>query len=101
MVALVASLGALAVLGLASAVPDWLDGADGFTDVQPGLLTIADDARGVATLGGGVSVSLYSDGLRIVRGDDLLLQTVISGSMLSAVEGRVTGSGDQTREEVT
>ncbi len=101
MVALVASLGALALLGLSTSVPDWLGGDDGFTDVQPRLLTNADHARGVATLGGGVSVSLYSDGLRIVRGDDLLLQTVISGSMLSAVEGRVAGSGEQTREEVT
>jgi hypothetical protein len=101
MVALVASLGALALLGLSSAVPTWLGGSHGFTDVQPGLLTIADDARGVATLGGGVTVSLYSDGLRIVRGDDLLLQTVISGSMLSAVEGTVSRSGEQASERVT
>jgi hypothetical protein len=100
MVALVASLGALTLLGLSTALPTWLGAPDGFADVQPGLLTIAEDAKGVATLGGGVSVSLYPDGLRIVRGDDLLLRTVVSGSMLSAVEGRVTGSGEQTREEV-
>jgi hypothetical protein len=101
MVALMASLGALALLGLVTNVPRWFGGPDGFEDVAPGLLVVGQDARGVATLGGGVTVSLYSDGLRVLRGDDLLLQSVVGGSMLSAMEGRATGSGDSTSEDVT
>lgn len=102
MVALVASLGALALLGLVTNVPRWLGHGEGFVDVAPGLLTVRPEAKGVATLGGGVTVSLYSDGLRISRGNDLLLQTVIGGSMLSAVEGSATtDAAGQTRERVT
>lgn len=101
MVALVASLGALALLGLATTVPGLIGRGDGFIDVAPGLLTVQPDAKGVATLGGGVSVSLYTDGLRITRDSSLLVQTVIGGSMLSAVKGRATTDGDHTREEVT
>jgi hypothetical protein len=100
MVALVASMSALALLGLYTHLPGWLGHDEGFVDVQPGLLTVAKDARGVATLGGGVTVSLYSDGMRIYRGHDLLLQSVIGGSLLSAVEGHVTGTGADTREHV-
>lgn len=102
MVALVASLAALALLGLATNVPGWLGRGEGFVDVPPGLLRVEDDARGVATLGGGVTVSLYSDGLRISRDSSLLLQTVIGGSMLSAVEGSATTDSDgHTQERVT
>jgi hypothetical protein len=100
MVALVASLAALSLLGLVSHVPQWLRGDNGFDNVTPGLLVVGRDARGVATLGGGVTVSLYSDGMRVMRGDDLLLQSVISGSMLSAVQGRVEGSGTKRQERI-
>lgn len=102
MVALVASLAALALLGLATSVPGWIGHEEGFVDVPPGLLKVEDDAKGVATLGGGVVVSLYSDGLRVSRDNTLLLQTVIGGSMLSAVEGSATTGGDgRTQERVT
>ena len=101
MVALVAALGALAQLGRATQQPGWVGRDAGFADVSPGLLRVAPDAKGVATLGGGVSVSLYADGLRIVRGQSLLTQTVIGGSMLSALEGRASGTGADTEEEVT
>ena len=101
MVALVASLGALALLGLSTQLPGWLGRDAGFVDVSPGLLRVAPDAKGVATLGGGVSVSLYADGLRILRGQSLLTQTVIGGSMLSALEGRSSGAGADTEEQVT
>jgi hypothetical protein len=102
MVALVVSLAALALLGLATNLPGWLGRGDGFTDVEPGLLTVAPDAKGVATLGGGLTVSLYSDGMRIRRGDDLLLQTVIGGSILSAVEGTArTDEDGRPTERVT
>lgn len=102
MVALVASLGALALLGLVTNLPGWLGHGEGFVDVAPGLLKVNAEAKGVATLGGGVTVSLYSDGLRINRETDLLLQTVIGGSMLSAVDGSATTSSDgRTQERVT
>ena len=102
MVALVVSLTALALLGLATTVPGWVSHGEGFVDVRPGLLTVEDDAKGVATLGGGVTVSLYSDGMRVSRDSSLLLQTVIGGSMLSAVEGSATTDADgHTQEKVT
>ena len=100
MVALVASLTALALLGLVTRVPHLLGRDGGFDDVEPGLLTVSQDAKGVATLGGGVSVSLYDDGLRLTRGSDLLLQTVIGGAFLTAVDGEVAGSGEETDEDV-
>lgn len=102
MVALVASLCALALLGLVTSVPGWLGHDGGFVDVPPGLLKVAPDAKGVVTLGGGVSVTLYSDGLRITRDSTLLVKTVIGGSMLSAVQGRATTDDEgQTREHLT
>ena len=102
MVALVASLGALALLGLVTNLPGWLGHDEGFVDVAPGLLSVDPEARGVATLGGGVTVSLYTDGLRISRDNNLLLQTVIGGSMLSAVEGSARTDGDgRARERIT
>ncbi|WP_157598502.1 hypothetical protein [Phycicoccus sp. Root101] len=101
MVALVASLSALALLGLWTQLPGWLGRDAGVSDVSPGLLRVAPGAKGVATLGGGVTVSLYPDGMRIVRGQSLLTQTVIGGSMISAVEGRATGTGADTDEHVT
>jgi hypothetical protein len=100
MVALVVSLSALALLGLSARLPGWLGHDEGFDNVPPGLLTVAPAAKGVATLGGGVTVSMYSDGLRLYRGDDLLAQTVIGGSLLSAVLGTVEGAGQRTREHV-
>jgi hypothetical protein len=102
MVALVASLTALALLGLATSLPGWIGRGEGFVDVPPGLLKVEDDAKGVATLGGGVTVSLYSDGMRVGRDSSILLQTVIGGSMLSAVEGSATtGADGHTQERVT
>lgn len=100
MLAFVASLSALALLGLSARLPGWLGRDEGFDNVPPGLLTVAPAAKGVATLGGGVTVSMYSDGMRLYRGDDLLAQTVIGGSLLSAVLGSVEGSGRHTREHV-
>ena len=101
MVALVVSLTALALLGLSTHLPGWLGRDAGISDIEPGLLTVARTATGVVTLGGGVSVSLYSDGLRVMRGDDLLLQTVIRGSLLSAVQGHAETADTKSDETVT
>jgi hypothetical protein len=100
MVALVTSLAALALLGVATRAPAWFGQDQGVDNVPPGLLTVMPSARGVATLGGGVSVSLYPDGMRITRGTDLLLQTVVGGSVLSGVVGRVSVAGTDVSETV-
>ena len=100
MVALVTSLTALALLGLVTHAPAWFGHDEGVGNVPPGLLTVLPNARGVATLGGGVSVSLYPDGMRITRGNDLLLQTVVGGSVLSGVVGQVSVNGTDVRETV-
>lgn len=100
MVALVLSLAALAALGLSSWVPAWLGRDSRMADVAPGMLTVDPEARGIATLGGGVTAALYDSGLRISHDDDILAETVIRGSLVSAVVGQVSGSGEQTLERV-
>ncbi len=100
MVALVLSLAALAVLGLSSWVPGWLGRDSGMADVEPGMLQIDPQARGIATLGGGVTASLYDSGLRLSHDDDILTETVLRGSFVSAVLGSVEGAGNSTTEHV-
>jgi hypothetical protein len=101
MVALVLSLTALAALGLSTWVPARLGHDSGMADVGPGLLQIDPGARGIATLGGGVTAALYDSGLRISHEDDILTETVIRGSLVSAVVGRVSGTADDPVEEVS
>lgn len=100
MVAFVLSLSALAVLGLVTRLPGWVGADEGIENVEPGLLLVEERARGVATLGGGVTAAMYSSGLRISRGNDILLESVISGSLASAVFGSATGYGEDTSEQV-
>jgi hypothetical protein len=100
MVALVLSLSALGLLGLSSWVPVWLGRDSGMADVPPGMLVVEPQARGIATLGGGVTAALYESGLRISHDDDILSETVIRGSVVSAVFGSVSGEGRETREQV-
>ena len=100
MLALVLSLSALAALGLSSWVPGWLGRDSGMADVEPGMLRIDEQARGIATLGGGVTASLYDSGLRLSHGDDILSETVLRGSLVSAVVGTVEGSGNDTTEKI-
>lgn len=88
--ALVVSLVALAALGVTGRLPGWLGRDAGLADVPPGLLTVDDRAKGIATLGGGITVSLYESGLRLSSGDSILAETVIQGGLVSAVEGRLT-----------
>jgi hypothetical protein len=100
MVALVLSLTALAALGLSSWVPGWLGRDSGMADVEPGMLQIDPQARGIATLGGGVTASLYDSGLRLSHDDDILTETVLRGSFVSAVLGSVEGTGNGTSEHI-
>jgi len=100
MVALVASLCALALLGFSSWVPDWLGRDSRIADVGPGMLVVEPDARGVATLGGGVTAALYESGLRVSHENDILIESVNRGSLVSAVVGRLEGEGAAATERV-
>lgn len=94
------SLAALAALGLSSWVPSWFGHDSGMADVEPGMLHVDPQARGIATLGGGVTASLYESGLRLSHDDDILTETVLRGSFVSAVLGSVEGAGNGTSEHI-
>jgi hypothetical protein len=104
MVALVLSLGAALALGLSSWVPRVLARDSGIVDIEPGLLEVAQTARGVQSLDAGLSVSLYDRGFRLARSSTVLADTVTRGAPVTAVIGRVgegAGPGDEPRESVT
>lgn len=101
MVALVVSLTAALALGLTSWVPRVLERDIGVGDVEPGLLEVAQDARGVQSLGAGLSVALYDSGFRLARGSTVLADTVTRGAPVTAVLGSLGRSGGHPREHVT
>lgn len=94
MLALVASLAGAALIAAISWVPPLIGKDSGVRAVTPGLLTVADGAAGVITLGDGRAVSLSSSGLQITDGTDILYRTVRSGSPVSALKGSVEGAGE-------
>jgi hypothetical protein len=100
MVALVVSLGAALLLGLSSWVPAAISGDVGVVDVEPGLFEVGQDARGVQSLGEGLSVTLYDRGFRLSRGTTVLADTVTGGSPVIAVDGRVTTVDGRQQEHV-
>jgi hypothetical protein len=100
MVALVVSLSAALVLGLTSWVPRLLARDIGITDVEPGLLQVAQDAFGVQSLGAGLTVTLYDRGFRLSRGSTVLADTVTKGAPVVAMIGSVDRSGEHPRERV-
>ena len=101
MVALVVSLVAALSLGLTSWVPRILERDIGVADVAPGLLEVAQDARGVQSLGAGLSVALYDSGFRLARGSTVLADTVTRGAPVTAVMGTLDQVNGHPREEVT
>ncbi|GAA4411101.1 hypothetical protein GCM10023168_31540 [Fodinibacter luteus] len=101
MVALVVSLAAALVLGLTSWVPKVLARDIGVADVEPGLLEVAQGARGVQSLGAGLSVALYDSGFRLSRGSTVLADTVTRGAPVTAVRGSLGEVDDHPREEVS
>jgi hypothetical protein len=101
MVALVLSLSAALALGLSSWVPRALARDIGIVDVEPGLLQVAQDARGVQSLGAQLSVTLYDSGFRLSRGSTVLADTVTRGSPVSAVVGTLREVSGHPREVVT
>ena len=101
MVALVVSLLAALSLGLTSWVPRVLERDIGVADVAPGLLEVAQDARGVQSLGAGLSVALYDSGFRLARGSTVLADTVTRGAPVTAVMGSLDEVNGHPREQVT
>ena len=101
MVALVVSLTAALGLGLTSWVPALLERDIGVADVEPGLLQVAQGARGVQSLGAGLSVTLYDSGFRLVRGSTVLADTVTRGAPVTAVTGALSEVSGHPREEIT
>jgi hypothetical protein len=101
MVALVLSCVAALGLGLTSWVPKALDRDVGIADVEPGLLEVAQGARGVQSLGAGLSVTLYDSGFRLSRDSVVLADTVTRGAPVTAVMGELVETGERDREVVT
>lgn len=101
MVALVLSLTAALGLGLTTWLPQALARDIGIADIEPGLLEVAQGARGVQSLGAGLSVTLYDRGFRLARSSTVLADTVSRGSPVSAVMGTLSEVDDHPREEVT
>ena len=101
MLALVVSLSGALVLGLTSWVPRVMARDIGIVDVEPGLLEVAQGARGVQSLGAGLSVSLFTSGFRLARGSEVLADTVTRGAPVSAMFGTVTEGGEHPRETVS
>lgn len=99
--ALLLSLCAALVLAAIIWVPPALGRDSGVRPVQPGLLVVAPEARGVVTLGDGRAVQLDESGLRITHGGAVLFRTVRGGSPLSAIEGRVEGQGTERSEQIS
>ena len=101
MLALVLSLSGALVLGLTSWVPRVMARGIGIVDVEPGLLEVAQGARGVQSLGAGLSVSLFTSGFRLARGSEVLADTVTRGAPVSAMFGSVSEGGEHPRETVS
>ncbi len=101
MVALVVSLAAALLLGLSSWVPAALSRDVGVVDVEPGLFEVAQNARGVQSLGEGLSVSVYDRGFRMARGRSVLADTVSGGAPVIAVDGWVGEVDGRKQEHVT
>jgi hypothetical protein len=101
MVALVVSLLAALSLGLTSWVPQVLERDIGVSDAAPGLLEVAQGARGVQSLGAGLSVALYDSGFRLARGSTVLADTVTRGAPVTAMMGTIEEVDGHPRERVT
>lgn len=100
MVALVVSMAAVAGLGLAGWLPTVLRTDIGLVRVDPGLLTVDQSARGIATLGRGYTVSAYQSGFRVSASTGALVDTITRGSPVSAIIGELGERDDHPLEHV-
>ncbi|WP_353951285.1 hypothetical protein V6K52_16840 [Knoellia sp. S7-12] len=100
MVALVVSVAAALALGISTWLPGVLRTDIGLVPVEPGLLTVDESARGIATLGRGYSVGAYQSGFKVSAGSGPLVDTITSGSPVSAVLGDLGQRDDHPFENV-
>ena len=91
----------LAALGAARFLPGLQRPDHGVVDLEPGLLSAHKPVRGVITLGQGLTVSMYSDGVRVQRQTATLFQTVRIAAPFSAAFGHVTRTRDGWQEHIT
>ncbi len=101
MVSLVVTVLAAFALLLTIEVPRWTKGDIGLVATAPGLLTVDPVARGEITLGDSYTASMQSSGLRIARGDGVMLDTATRGAFVSAVTGSVTGHREHVTADLT
>lgn len=96
---------AIGVVGIVFAAvvltPRWWPDSDGLVDVQPQMLVVHAAAKGQVDLGDGLAVSLFTDGMRLLHGGDVVFQTVPLGAFVSAGSGSVTRHGGQPSERLT
>ena len=85
---------------LVGAPPCW-SATSGSPTSSPGLLQVAQGARGVQSLGAGLSVTLYDSGFRLARGSTVLADTVTRGAPVTAVMGALSEVNGHPREEIT
>src|SRR6476659_5705701 len=101
MVLLAVVLLALVALGLSRLAPALAQPDHGVVDIKPGLLSAHEPVRGVITLGQGLTVSMYSDGIRVQRQNATLFQTVRIAAPVTVGFGTVTRTRDGWQERVT
>ncbi|KRE36102.1 hypothetical protein ASG73_15745 [Janibacter sp. Soil728] len=101
MVSLLLSMTGALLLAAVIWVPPALGQDSGVRQVQPGLLVVAPEARGVVTLGSGRAVQLDETGLRVTNGSTLLFRTVRGGSPMSALLGTVEGRDGDRVEQIS
>ncbi len=100
MVALVVSVAAALALALAAWLPGVLRTDIGLVPVEPGLLTVDQSARGIATLGRGYTVGAYQSGFRVSAASGPMVDTITRGSPISAVLGDLGERDDHPIEHV-
>jgi len=100
MVALVLSAIAALALGLSAWLPGVLRTDVGLVRVGPGLLTVEQGARGIATLGRGYTVAAYQSGFRVSAASGPLVDTITRGSPVSAVIGDLGQKDDHPLEHI-
>lgn len=100
MVALVVSVAAAGALGLSGWLPVVLRTDIGIVEVDPGLLTVDESARGIATLGRGYTVAAYQSGFRVSASSGTLVDTITRGSPVSAVLGELGERDEHPVEDV-
>lgn len=100
MVALIVSVTAALALGLWTWLPGVLRTDIGLVPVEPGLLMVDQEARGIATLGRGYTVAAYQSGFRVSASSGPLVDTITRGSPVSAVLGELGERDDHPIENV-